>query len=73
MSRRAEAEQHLVETIATALATAYSGGSDSLEEVAKFLIIERTGQVQDLKDALRDYKFELYIEERARERREVQA
>lgn len=64
MSRRTEAEQHLVETIATALATAYSGGSDSLEQVAKFLIIERTEQVHDLRAALNEYKLQLEVEER---------
>lgn len=69
MTKQNDAANRLYSAIEEAISRTYSGSSNSLQEMARFLIIERSEQVQDLKDALRDYTIELEIEERKRQAR----
>lgn len=69
MTKRMDAANRLHHAIEEAIARTYSGGSASLQDVARFLIIERSEQVQELKDALGAYRKELETEERKRQAR----
>lgn len=54
----------LIATIKTALEPTYSGGSDSLEQIANFVIGQRNEQIHDIRRALTEYATARAMDER---------
>ena len=64
MDRTEQAMDGLIAAIKTALEPTYSGGSDSLEQIANFVIGQREDQIHDLRRALSAYAMARAMDER---------